>query len=168
MALRLPDGELHLVLDNYATHKASRCALGSPPTPRIVVYFTPTHASWMNLVEVWFGIIESQAIHRGTFNSVTTELSAKNPGLLRRMERPRPPLRLDQDRRPDPQESQPSEHFHNRRAPRSRAVAPETRCQRRVRWSLTTRVGGDAACAHVDLGNRLGNRLRIDQSHLTT
>ena len=35
--------------------------------PRVVVHFTPTHASWMNLVEVWFSIIERQAIHRGTF-----------------------------------------------------------------------------------------------------
>ena len=38
--------------------------------PRVVVHFTPTHASWMNLVEVWFSIIERQAIHRGTFGSV--------------------------------------------------------------------------------------------------
>jgi hypothetical protein len=38
--------------------------------------FTPTSASWMNLVEVWFGIIERQAIHRGTFGSVK-ELNAK-------------------------------------------------------------------------------------------
>jgi hypothetical protein len=34
------------------------------------VHFTPTSASWLNLVEVWFGIIERQAIHRGTFGSV--------------------------------------------------------------------------------------------------
>jgi hypothetical protein len=40
------------------------------------VHFTPTSASWMNLVEVWFGIIERQAIHRGTFGSVK-ELNAK-------------------------------------------------------------------------------------------
>jgi len=38
--------------------------------PRIKPHFTPTSASWMNLVEVWFGIIERQAIHRGTFRSV--------------------------------------------------------------------------------------------------
>jgi len=40
------------------------------------VHFTPTHASWMNLVEVWFSIIERQAIHRGTFGSVK-DLNAK-------------------------------------------------------------------------------------------
>ena len=38
--------------------------------PRIQVHFTPTSASWMNMVEIWFGIIERQAIHRGTFGSV--------------------------------------------------------------------------------------------------
>jgi hypothetical protein len=36
----------------------------------VVVHFTPTHASWMNLVEVWFSLIERLAIHRGTFASV--------------------------------------------------------------------------------------------------
>ena len=44
--------------------------------PRIKVHFTPTSGSWMNLVEVWFGIIERQAIHRGTFGSVK-DLNAK-------------------------------------------------------------------------------------------
>ena len=39
-------------------------------------HFTPTHASWMNLVEVWFSLIERQAIHRGTFGSVR-DLNAK-------------------------------------------------------------------------------------------
>ena len=38
--------------------------------PRFVVHFTPTHASWMNLVEVWFGIVERQAIRRGVSKSV--------------------------------------------------------------------------------------------------
>ena len=40
------------------------------------VHFTPTSASWMNLVEVWFGIIERHAVRRGTFRSVK-ELNAK-------------------------------------------------------------------------------------------
>jgi len=44
--------------------------------PRIQVHFTPTSGSWMNLVEVWFGIIEKQATHRGTFGSVH-DLNAK-------------------------------------------------------------------------------------------
>ena len=52
--------------------------------PRVTVHFTPTSGSWLNLVEVWFGIIERQAIHRGTFRSVA-DLNAKIwtvPGLV--------------------------------------------------------------------------------------
>ena len=45
------------------------------------VHFTPTSASWMNLVEVWFGIIERQAIHRGTFTSVR-DLTTKIRGFI--------------------------------------------------------------------------------------
>ena len=67
------DGEpvpLHLVMDNYAAHKHPTVKAWLAAHPRVVCHFTPTHASWMNLVEVWFGIIERQAIHRGTFPSV--------------------------------------------------------------------------------------------------
>ena len=57
-------------MDNYATHKRIEVVEWLAANPRIHVHFTPTSASWMNLVEVWFGIIEKQAIHRGTFASV--------------------------------------------------------------------------------------------------
>lgn len=62
--------ELHLVMDNYAAHKHPNVKAWLANNPRFVVHFTPTHASWMNLVEVWFGIIERQAIRRGVFKSV--------------------------------------------------------------------------------------------------
>jgi transposase len=65
-----PAGELHLVMDNYAAHKHPKVRQWLAANPRVVVHFTPTHASWMNLVEVWFSLIERQAIHRGTFASV--------------------------------------------------------------------------------------------------
>jgi transposase len=71
-----PAGELHLVMDNYAAHKHPAVRQWLAANPRVVVHFTPTHASWMNLVEVWFSIIERQAIHRGTFGSVR-DLNAK-------------------------------------------------------------------------------------------
>ena len=70
IARTYPDAELHLVMDNYAAHKHADVRAWLERNPRIHVHFTPTHASWMNLVEVWFGIIERQAIHRGTFASV--------------------------------------------------------------------------------------------------
>ena len=70
VARAYPDAELHLVMDNYATHKHARVKEWLADNPRIHVHFTPTSGSWLNLVEVWFGIIERQAIHRGTFSSV--------------------------------------------------------------------------------------------------
>jgi transposase len=71
-----PDQELHLVMDNYAAHKRVEVRDWLANNPRIQVHFTPTSGSWLNLVEVWFGIIEKQAIHRGTFRSVR-DLNAK-------------------------------------------------------------------------------------------
>ena len=62
--------ELHLVMDNYAAHKHANVRAWLAQHPRFVVHFTPTHASWINLVEVWFGIVERQAIRRGVFKSV--------------------------------------------------------------------------------------------------
>jgi len=70
LARSYPDGELHLVMDNYAAHKRVEIRTWQAANPRIHVRFTPTSGSWLNLVEVWFGIIERQAIHRGTFRSV--------------------------------------------------------------------------------------------------
>jgi transposase len=70
VARTYPEGELHLVMDNYAAHKRVEIRDWLTANPRIHVHFTPTSASWMNLVEVWFGIIERQAIHRGSFRNV--------------------------------------------------------------------------------------------------
>lgn len=76
LARAYPDQQLHLVMDNYAAHKRIEIRDWPAANPRIHVHFTPTSGSWLNLVEVWFGIIERQAIHRGTFRSVR-ELNAK-------------------------------------------------------------------------------------------
>ena len=76
VARAYPTGELHLVMDNYATHKRVEVRDWLAANPRIQVHFTPTSGSWLNLVEVWFGIVERQAIHRGSFGSVT-DLNAK-------------------------------------------------------------------------------------------
>src|SRR3954469_23236185 len=70
VARAYPDRELHLVMDNYATHKRVEVRGWLAGNPRIHVHFTPTSGSWLNLVEVWFGLIERQAIRRGTFRSV--------------------------------------------------------------------------------------------------
>jgi transposase len=67
-----PEVELHVVLDNYGTHKHPevRKWLAEPGNQRITLHFTPTSCSWLNMVEIFFGIITRQAIRRGTFRSV--------------------------------------------------------------------------------------------------
>ena len=76
-----PGIELHVVLDNYGTHKHPevRKWLAEPANQRITLHFTPTSCSWLNMVEIFFGIITRQAIRRGTFRSVkdlTTAIGA--------------------------------------------------------------------------------------------
>ena len=64
-----PNG-IRTVMDNYAAHKHKNVKAWLAQNPRFVVHFTPTHASWMNLVEVFFSIVERQAVRRGVFKSV--------------------------------------------------------------------------------------------------
>jgi len=68
--------EIHLVVDNYATHKHARVKRWLAVRPRVHVHLTPTYASWLNQVEIWFNLITQRAIRRGTFRSVK-ELVAK-------------------------------------------------------------------------------------------
>jgi transposase len=71
VAKTYPRRELHIVLDNYHTHKHDDINQWLTKHPRITLHFTPTSGSWLNLIEVFFGIITRQAIRRGSFDSVT-------------------------------------------------------------------------------------------------
>jgi putative transposase len=62
--------DVHIIVDNYATHKHPRVRRWLAMRPRFHVHFTPTYASWLNQVEIWFNRITQQAIRRGTFQSV--------------------------------------------------------------------------------------------------
>jgi putative transposase len=62
--------DIHLVVDNYATHKHPSVKRWLAMHPRYHVHYTPTYASWLNQVEIWFNLITQQAIRRGTFRSV--------------------------------------------------------------------------------------------------
>ncbi len=62
--------DLHLIIDNYATHKHPKVKLWLKRHPRFQLHFTPTSASWLNLVERFFGLITADAIRRGVFKSV--------------------------------------------------------------------------------------------------
>lgn len=70
VARTYPRRRLHVVLDNYHTHKHDDINRWLEKNPRVSLHFTPTSGSWLNLVEVFFGIITRQAIRRGSFDSV--------------------------------------------------------------------------------------------------
>ena len=74
-----PDLDIHLVVDNYSTHKHAKIKQWLAQHPRFQLHFTPTYASWLNQVEIWFNIITRRAIRRGSFNKVKE--------LIRRIER---------------------------------------------------------------------------------
>lgn len=61
---------LHLVMDNYGTHKHANVGAWLTRHPRFVLHFVPTSSSWLNLVERWFGELDAKAIRRGVFRSV--------------------------------------------------------------------------------------------------
>lgn len=63
------DLDVHLIVDNYATHKHPRVRVWLAKRPRYHLHFTPTYASWLNQVEIWFSLITRKAIRRGSFNS---------------------------------------------------------------------------------------------------
>ena len=62
--------DIHLIVDNYATHKHPKVKAWLARRPRYHMHYTPTYASWINQVERWFGLITQQAIRRGSFSNV--------------------------------------------------------------------------------------------------
>src|SRR6201984_796757 len=64
------DLDIHLVLDNYGTHKTALVRQWLQKKPRYHLHFTPTHASWLNQVERWFALLTQRQIKRGSHRSV--------------------------------------------------------------------------------------------------
>ena len=64
------DLDVHIVLDNYATHKTPAIKRWLAKRPEIHLHFTPTHASWLNQVERWFGLLTQRQLKRGSHASV--------------------------------------------------------------------------------------------------
>lgn len=64
-----PEFEVHLILDNYGTHKTAAIRRWLLKRPRFHLHFTPTSASWLNLVERWFALLTEQQLRRGVFHS---------------------------------------------------------------------------------------------------
>ena len=71
-----PELDLHLIADNYATHKHPRVLAWLKRHPRFHMHFTPTSSSWLNLVERWFREITDKRIRRGVFHNVEQLISA--------------------------------------------------------------------------------------------
>jgi len=87
---RDPQAQIHLVMDNYGTHKAPRIRRWFARRPYYHMHFTPTSASWLNLVERFFGKITTQRIRRGTFRSVPALEQAIMDYLEQHNRQPRP------------------------------------------------------------------------------
>jgi len=84
------DVPLHLVMDNYGTHKHAKVKAWLKRHPRFVAHFVPTSSSWLNLVERWFGHLDSKAIRRGVFRSVADLQAAIEAFLKAWNEDPKP------------------------------------------------------------------------------
>lgn len=65
-----PDLDLHLVVDNYCTHKHAKVKAWLKRHPRFHIHFIPTSSSWLNVIERWFGKITQDRIRNGVFRSV--------------------------------------------------------------------------------------------------
>jgi len=73
----VPKGlQIHMILDNYATHKHEQVELWLSKHPRFHLHFIPTSSSWLNLVERWFRDLDDKAIRRGVFRSVPNLIAA--------------------------------------------------------------------------------------------
>jgi transposase len=62
--------ELHLIMDNYGTHKTPLIQRWLAKRPRVHIHFTPTYGSWLNLVERWFAELTNKQVRRGVHRSV--------------------------------------------------------------------------------------------------
>ena len=76
VAAAYPGTDLHVICDNYATHKHPEVRAWLARNRRVTLHFTPTGCSWINLVECFFSVITRQAIRRGSFTSVKELITA--------------------------------------------------------------------------------------------
>ncbi len=81
---------VHLILDNYSTHKHANVQAWLAKHPRFHLHFTPTSSSWLNLVERWFRELTEKALRRGVFHSVPDLIAAIEAYLDAHNENPKP------------------------------------------------------------------------------
>jgi transposase len=88
-AKTVPALDLHLIIDNYATHKHPRVTSWLRRHPRFHLHFIPTSSSWLNMVERWFREITDKRIRRGSFASVPDLIAAIEAYLAGHNQNPR-------------------------------------------------------------------------------
>ena len=84
------DLQVHLILDNYGTHKTAGVKKWLARHPRFHVHFTPTYSSWINLVERWFADLTQKQIRRGSHRSTSQLVTAIRAYLTANNEEPKP------------------------------------------------------------------------------
>lgn len=82
--------DVHIVLDNYSTHKAPIVKAWLAKRPRYHLHFTPTHGSWLNQVERWFALLTQRQIKRGAHRSVASLKAAIEEFLVAHNDAPTP------------------------------------------------------------------------------
>jgi transposase len=85
-----PGTDIHLIVDNYATHKVDKVQRWLLRHPRFQVHFTPTGSSWINLIERFFAKITEEAIRRGSFKSVKELQAAIECYIAEHNKKPKP------------------------------------------------------------------------------
>ena len=133
-----PDFDVHLIVDNYATHKHPKVKAWLAKRPRYHIHFTPTYASWINQVERWFGIITQKAIRRRLFLQCQ-RTGEQNRAFRRALQCQHEPLQMDRHRTINPRKSRATLFIYLRDS--TLAVCP-SHCQ--------ASVGNSGASAAVD------------------
>ena len=82
--------DVHLIMDNYGTHKTAMIRHWFAKRPRFHVHFTPTYGSWLNLVERWFAELTNKQLRRGVHRSVAQLKSAIREFIAAHQANPKP------------------------------------------------------------------------------
>ena len=84
------DLDLHVIVDNYATHKHPRVKSWLKRHPRFHQHFIPTSSSWLNMIDRWFREITQKRLRRGTFHNVSQLIDAIESFIATHNKNPRP------------------------------------------------------------------------------
>ena len=82
--------DLHLIVDNYSTHKHDDVTEWLAKHPRFQMHYTPTSSSWLNLVERWFRELTQKRLRRGNFTDVKALITAIKEYLAQNNKQPKP------------------------------------------------------------------------------